>query len=249
VKNILKYCSIFIVISFISCAKDDLSNSSIVGSGIPDSFFVANLEAPSNNKTCETGTSISDTKSEVVFTWTDSIDTDFTADRFIFQLVITNLNTNIAINKTALIANTAKAILDKGIPYSWKIITISVKEGFEVASSETWKFYLAGKGAVNYAPFPAELKTPKSGSTALIDDNGKVTFNWDGSDPDTGDTLRYTLYVDSIDGEQTPPLEQSNLSVKTLKVKLDSASIYYWRIETFDGSDSSYSFVYSFKTE
>ena len=233
-KNILKYCSIFIFISFISCAKDDLSNSSIVGSGIPDSFFVANLEAPSNNKTCETGTSISDTKSEVVFTWTDSIDTDFTADRFIFQLVI---------------ANTAKAILDKGIPYSWKIITISVKEGFEVANSETWKFYLAGKGAVNYAPFPAELKTPKSGSTALIDDNGKVTFNWDGSDPDTGDTLRYTLYVDSIDGEQTPPLEQSNLSVKTLKVKLDSASIYYWRIETFDGSDSSYSFVYSFKTE
>ena len=50
-RNILNW--IFIFISFISCAKDDLSNSSIVGSGIPDSFFVANLEAPSNNKTCE----------------------------------------------------------------------------------------------------------------------------------------------------------------------------------------------------
>ena len=99
----------------------------------------------------------------------------------------------------------------------------------------------AFNGAINIV-----TKELKSVST---DDNGKVTFIWDGSDPDTGDILRYTLYVDSIDGEQTPPLDQTNLSVKSLKLNLDPDSIYYWRIETSDGSDSSYSLVYSFRTE
>ena len=247
-RNILKYF-FFIVLSFISCSEDKSYGFSEVGSGLPDSYFEAQLIAPENNTTCETGTSVSDTKSEVVFTWTDLIDTDFSDERFNYHIVIKNLNTNIAITKSVLDNNTIKLNLDKGTPYSWKIITSSVVNGSKVAESETWKFYLAGKGAVNYAPFPAELKTPVPGSTVATDDNGKVTFIWDGSDPDTGDILRYTLYVDSIDGEQTPPLDQTNLSVKSLKLSLDPDSIYYWRIETSDGSDSSYSLVYSFRTE
>ena len=75
-----------------------------------------------------------------------------------------------------------------------------------------------------------------------------MTFTWDGSDPD-GDSLNYTLYVDATDGKQTPPTAQTDLTVKTLAVALDAATTYYWRVKTSDGTNSSYSIVYSFKTE
>jgi hypothetical protein len=76
-----------------------------------------------------------------------------------------------------------------------------------------------------------------------------VTFTWDGSDPDTGDTLTYTLYADKTDGKQTPPTAQTDLSVKTLAVALEAATTYYWRVKTSDGTNSSYSIIYSFKTQ
>ena len=73
------------------------------------------------------------------------------------------------------------------MPYSWNITSKSTASTTSTAS-DTWKFYLSGPGIVNYAPFPADLKTPASGSTVSRDGEGKVTFTWDGSDPD-GDRL------------------------------------------------------------
>jgi hypothetical protein len=138
--------------------------------------------------------------------------------------------------------------LDKGVPYSWYITSKSTAST-TTTKSDTWKFYLAGTGVVNYAPFPADLKTPASGSTVTRDGDGKVAFTWDGSDPDTGDTLTYTLYVDTTDGKQTPPAAQTDLTAKTASVALEAATTYYWRVKTSDGTNSSYSIVYSFKTQ
>ena len=70
---------------------------------------------------------------------------------------------------------------------------------------------------VNYAPFPADLTAPASGSTITLSE-GKATFTWDGSDPDSGDTLSYTVYVDTVDGKQTPTSALSNLSSETVDV-------------------------------
>ena len=202
----------------------------------------SSLTAPANNKTCETGTSVSDTKSEVTFTWGVSSATNT------YDLKVTNLDTSVITNKTALTSTSTKVTLDKGVPYSWNITSKSTASTTSTAS-DTWKFYLAGTGIVNYAPFPADLKTPASGSTVTRDGDGKVTFTWDGSDPDTVDTLTYTLYVDTTDGKQTPPSAQTDLSVKTLAVALEADTTYYWRVKTSDGTNSSYSIVYSFKTE
>ena len=202
----------------------------------------SSLTAPANNKTCETGTSVSDTKSEVTFTWGVSSATNT------YDLKVTNLDTSVITNKTALTSTSTKVTLDKGVPYSWNITSKSTASTTSTAS-DTWKFYLAGTGIVNYAPFPADLKTPASGSTVTRDGDGKVTFTWDGSDPDTGDTLTYTLYVDTTDGKQTPPSAQTDLSVKTLAVALEAATTYYWRVKISDGANASYSLVYPFKTE
>ena len=199
------------------------------------------LSAPANNKTCETGTSVSSTQSDVDFTWGVSADTDS------YDLKITDLNSNVATNKTGLTTTSTKVTLDKGVPYSWTVTSKSTKSSV-TTPSDTWKFYLAGTGVANYAPFPADLKAPSSGSTVKRTD-GKATFTWEGSDPDSGDTLAYTLYVDTTDGKQTPSSAQTDLSVLTLDVALDAATTYYWRVKSSDGTNSSYSTVYSFKTE
>ena len=210
------------------------------GGGTSNPPGKATLTAPANNKTCETGTSVSDTQSEVTFTWTASANTNT------YDLKITNLNTSTITNKTGLTSTTTKVTLDKGVPYSWNITSKSTSSTTSTAS-DTWKFYLAGTGITNYAPFPADLKSPRFGSTVSRDGDGKVTFTWDGSDPDTGDTLSYALYVDTTDGKQTPPDDQKGLSVKTLDVALDAATTYYWRVKTSDGTNISYYIIYFFK--
>ena len=244
--NLLKYFSFLFTLTLISCGGgggDDGGANNGGGGGGPvvNPPGKSTLTAPANSETCETGTSVSATQSEVTFTWTASSDTNT------YDLKITNLNTSVVINRTALTSTSTKVTLDKGVPYSWNITSKSTASTTTTAS-DTWKFYLLGPGIVNYAPFPADLKTPASGSTVTRDGDGKVTFTWDGSDPD-GDSLNYTLYVDTTDGKQTPPTAQTDLTVKTLAVALDAATTYYWRVKTSDGTISSYSIVYSFKTE
>ena len=243
--NILKYFTFLFTLTLISCGGgggDDGGGSGGGGGNVINPPGKSTLTAPANNKTCETGTSVSDTKGEVTFTWGASADTNT------YDLKITDLNSSTITNKAGLSTTTTKVTLDKGVPYSWNITSKSTASTTTTAS-DTWKFYLAGTGIVNYAPFPADLKTPASGSTITRDGDGKVAFTWDGSDPDTGDTLTYTLYVDTTDGKQTPPAAQTDLTEKTASVALEAATTYYWRVKTSDGINSSYSIVYSFKTE
>ena len=243
--NILKFFTFLFTLTLTSCGGGGGEEGSSGGGDPPPVINPpgkSTLTAPANNKTCETGTSVSDTKSDVTFTWGASADTNT------YDLKITDLNSNSVTNKTALTTTTTKATLDKGVPYSWNITSKSTASSTNTAS-DTWKFYLAGTGIVNYAPFPADLKTPASGSTITRDGDGKVAFTWDGSDPDTDDTLTYTLYVDTTDGKQTPATALSNLTEKTASVELAAATTYYWRVKTSDGVNSSYSIVYSFKTE
>tara|TARA_B100001059_G_scaffold53701_1_gene48071 strand:- start:433 stop:1131 length:699 start_codon:yes stop_codon:yes gene_type:complete len=200
------------------------------------------LISPENVQTCETGVSISDTQSEVTFSWSESEYTDY------YDLNITNLNSNSVIWSSKNKLTSDKVILVKGQPYSWKVNTRN-SEVSDITSSDTWKFYLGGLGVINYAPYPAALLAPNNSATVERNSNGEISFTWEGSDPDDGDDLVYTLYVDTIDGKQTPSTSLSDLSVKTLNVALDPGTTYYWRIKTFDGKNNSYSVVRSFKTK
>ena len=200
------------------------------------------LTAPASGKVCETGSSTSETKSNVDFSWQASSNTNS------YDLQVTNLNTSTAINKTGLTSTNTTVELDKGQPYMWKVISKNTSTT-QTGTSSSWKFYLAGQGIKNYAPFPADLKTPKSGSTISRSSEGKITFTWEGSDPDQNDELKYTLYVDKTDGKQSPASDLTNISAKTADVTLDAATLYYWRVKTSDGTNSSFSTVYSFRTQ
>ena len=104
--NILKYFSFLFTLTLISCGGgggDDGGGSGGGGGGnVINPPGKSTLTAPANNKTCETGTSVSDTQSEVTFTWGASADTNT------YDLRITNLNTSVAINKTGVSTTTTK---------------------------------------------------------------------------------------------------------------------------------------------
>ena len=243
---ILRFFSFLFVSILLSCGGgggDDPGGGGGGGGGgpTPTPPGKATLVAPANNKTCETGTSISSTQSTVTFSWNASANTNT------YDVRITNLNTSVATNKNGISTTSTTATLNKGVPYSWRV-TSKNTTSTTTTPSDLWKFYLAGDGVVNYAPFPAELKTPASGSTISLTD-GKATFSWEGTDPDANDTLTYTLYVDTVDGKQTPSTSLSNLSDESVDVELEAATTYYWRVKTSDGTNASYSIVYSFKTQ
>jgi len=196
------------------------------------------LVAPLNAKTCEEGTNTTATQSTVTFSWNSASDTES------YELRITNLNTSEVITQTGITATSATVTLTRGIPYSWSIT--SKNKGATTTVSDTWKFYLAGVGVTNYAPFPAAAVSPLPGTT-VTPTNGKVTLTWDTSDVDGG-SLTHTLYFDTVDGKQTPLTANSNLTVKTKEVSVAANTIYYWRVVTSDGSNTATSVVYSFKT-
>ena len=237
-----KLIYLFLVIIIASCSGSDGDGGGGDPPPPPQPPGSVTLTAPANGKVCETGTSISDSKSNVDFSWEASSNTST------YDLQITNLNTSSVVNKTGLTTINTTVDLEKGQPYSWKVISKNASTT-QTGTSSSWKFYLAGEGIKNYAPFPADLKTPNSGSTVSRSSDGKITFTWEGADPDQGDELKYTLYVDKTDGKQTPSSDLTNLSAKTADVALDGDSTYYWRIKTSDGTNSSFSLIYSFKTE
>lgn len=196
------------------------------------------LSAPEKNKTCEPGAVISDTQREVAFSWTSSANTES------YDMTITDLNTNTVTTVAGLTGTSTKVNLNKGTPYSWKLTSKSTKTT-QTGTSETWNFYLAGTGVSNFAPFPATIISPMPG-TAVTPKAGKVTLSWTGSDPEN-DKLTYTVYLDTIDGKQTPSAALTNITANSVEVLVEAGKVYYWRIKTSDGSNSSTTITYQFK--
>lgn len=239
-----RYCIYLLIISgLISCAQpvDPTPTPTPPTPPTPtvNNPGVAALSSPAKNKTCEDGVSLTASTAEVTFTWAASTDTES------YDLVITDLNSNVSTTQSGITAVSKKVTLTKAVPYSWRVISKSTKTT-NTSTSETWNFYLAGAGISNFAPFPATIIAPK---TAIISPvNGKVTLSWAGSDPEN-DALTYTVYFDKVDGKQDPPAAQKNITAKTIDIAVEVGQVYYWRIKTSDSQNSSYTIVYQFKVQ
>ena len=199
----------------------------------------ASLTLPENNKPCETG-EVSGATASVIFTWSTGEDTET------FDLSITNSDTNQVTNRTNLTATTATVPLTRGHRYQWKVT--SKNKGTQTTASDTYKFYLAGDGEENAAPFSAEAITPQPGSSVTASENNTVTLEWEAADPDN-DTLTYTLHIDTVDGRQEATEENTGLTTNTKEVAVESGTIYYWSVTTSDGSISVTSDVFSFRVD
>ena len=229
-KNYKHFTSFILVLLLVHCQKTEQ----------PVDPGVANLISPVDKETCLDGVSINDTQSNVTFVW------DTATDALSYELEIANLltqSTQVYTSDT----NELSIALSKAEPYSWLVRSVG-ETGTAPSVSDPWKFYLAGDAVVNYAPFPAELITPRSGANTTPDINNLVILRWAADDVDN-DLNRFEVYLDAVDGT-TLNQEVAYLAQETqLEVEVENNTVYYWKIVAIDlnGNQSS-SGVYTFRT-
>ncbi|WP_345951957.1 hypothetical protein ABDD95_11075 [Mucilaginibacter sp. PAMB04274] len=194
------------------------------------------LVTPAQNQVCTQGTVISASQSTVNFKW------DAAANADSYELTLKNLLTGVVITQTTLLPQT-DVILSRNTPFSWSVTAKSAKASL-IAQSDIWKFYNAGSGTTNYAPFPAEIISPALGQTVNAV-NSKISLTWKGTDADN-DISYYDVYLSTT---AVPALLQSGVAPMSLtNVNVTANSTYYWKIITYDAQgNSSDSGVYSFK--
>jgi len=207
---------------------------------LPADPGVANLISPVDKETCLDGVSINDTQSNVNFVWGTA------TGALSYELEIANLLTQ----STQLFSsdtNELSIALSKAEPYSWSVRSIG-ETGTTPSVSDPWKFYLAGDAVVNYAPFPAELITPRSGANTTPDINNLVILRWTADDVDD-DLNRFEVYLDTTDGTTLNQEIAYQAQETQLEVEVENNTVYYWKIVAIDlnGNQSS-SGVYTFRT-
>jgi len=223
----------FGIIAFAGCDKEN------PGPGIRSATPAeVQLVFPLKNSECNEGRYVTNTESTIPFEWRDVEDGEM------YELHVTNLSTSEK-NSFTTTQDTISIVLQRATAYSWYVeADISGRDSSSV--SEVWKFYNSGDGIQNYAPFPAEILSPKNSTTITVS-GGTVTLDWEGSDIDD-DIVGYDVYF----GTANPPailandLSQSQLT----NVNVTTGNIYYWNVITIDayGSESE-SGVYQFKVE
>ena len=134
-----------------------------------------------------------------------------------------------------------------GTPYRWLVKAIGAPETLP-SESQSWKFYLASEGVVNYAPFPPELLTPESGSTATVVD-GVIQLSWEASDVDN-DLDHFEVRMDTDNGSTLVTELNYRATTTNTEVSAQQNQTYYWEIIAVDSNgNTSKSGVYSFRTQ
>jgi hypothetical protein len=193
---------------------------------------------PDKDSGCTTGTNVTTAKSTIVFKWNTSPNTDS------YEVTLKDMKSGTT-TKHASTINQLSLELSRGIPYSW-YVTSKSNSVDKTAVSETWKFYNAGDGTINYAPFPAEAVNPINGDI-MNAVNGKITLDWNAIDIDN-DIASYDVYFGT---ETTPPSFKVDLTESVLtSVPVTIGSIYYWYIISKDKlGNTSKSEIFTFSVK
>lgn len=228
----LFYTTFFFLL--LACSAEEQSEETI--DLLPGLF---NLLYPENGSACLDGSIINDTQSKITFLWNASQNANE------YEVEIINLNDNYS-QKMLSMDRSLEVVLKHGEPYAW---TVTAFVDDASITSKEWKFYLAGNGIVNYAPFPPELISPRPSARVNLNSNGQVMLNWTSSDVD-GDLETYELYMDQNDGST---LIQTFTEVEnTIEIGIDADPdiTYLWKVLAIDrDGNSSSSGVYSFVTQ
>jgi hypothetical protein len=212
---------IYIALALLAVGCGGAGNSS---DPTPDPPTKTLLISPEKDAVCNQGTVISATQSSVTLKWNAATNTDS------YDVAVKNLLTGLSTTQSTTQTQLA-VTLSTNTPYSWTVTSKSTKVT-TTAASDTWKFYNAGPGTVSYAPYPAELLTPKNGE-AVAPVNGNVTLTWKGSDVDN-DIVSYDVYLSNL---PTPALYKSDVTATTLDVPAKPDC--YWRIVTKDSKGNT----------
>lgn len=223
------FLTLIAIIILNSCAKSGLEE-------FPpeDTLDKATLVAPAKDAVCISGSTISSTTSSVTFDW------DEVSGATKFELHLKNLLTG-----TTSSHNTEKSELqvdlNKSTPYSW-FVTSFASGSSATTNSEVWKFYNAGEGVENFAPFPAENIFPTE-NAAIDYSSDYITLKWSSADTDN-DMDNFDVYF----GETSSLLKVGNTQpeINEFKVTVYKGKSYTWQIITNDkmGNSSSSNLFY-----
>jgi hypothetical protein len=185
------------------------------------------LSLPNNNEACANGTILSPTLSTILFKWKASQSVDS------YELTIKNLESGVTTTHTTN-ALELPVTLTRNTPYSWFVTSKSSKTN-TTAQSEVWKFFNVGEALSFYAPFPADMVSPKM-AQRITPTAGKITLDWTGSDVDN-DIVNYDVYLGTT---ANPLLIKSNQVESILSdVAINNATTYYWRVITRDSKGNT----------
>jgi hypothetical protein len=221
----MRRCIFFILLILIisGCIKKKSATSSTTTTtvAVPGK---PTLTTPANNSICISGTTVSLTESQVLFTWSSTVNTNS------FDLVLKNLLTN-----TSTTTNTtdtkATVTLTRNTPYSW-YVSAKQNSSTTTTQSDTWKFYNSGAGTISYAPFPAEIVAPTYGQM-IAAVNNKVDLSWKGSSVDNN----ITGYNVCFGTGTNPPIIKTGVTDTFLSgVVVTTNTTYYWRVITVDSN-------------
>ena len=195
------------------------------------------LVFPERNSECTTGQSLGPTTSQVEFRWQLADNTDS------YELRVTNTNTGTTQTITTT-SNSARLPIAKGEQFSWLVRSKNV-EVEQTVSSEVWSFYNEGS-RTTFAPFPAEIVSPRMSENVFKDINNEVVLSWTGSDLDN-DISNFEIYF-SVETTPDNLVGTVSSSANSLKVSVASNTVYYWNVVTKDSEgNASQSGIYSFK--
>ena len=207
---------------------------------VPINPSAPTLISPVNDETCLDGTSINDSQSNVDFRWSSA------ANALSYELVVTNLLTQSSQTYPAT-SNQTTVALTKAEPYSWSVKSIG-EIGSIPSLSTQWKFYLAGDAVINYAPFPSELISPRSGANVTPDINKLIELNWNALDVDD-DLAQFEVYLDKSDATTLIKTLEFQTEEVSIEVEVENNTTYFWKIIAIDtNQNNSSSGVYSFRT-
>lgn len=219
----MRRCIIFILLILVisGCKKKRSTTDSTTTTTIPGK---PTLTTPANNAICISGTTVSLTESQVLFTWSSTANTNS------YDLVLKNLLTN-----TSTTTNTtdtkATVTLTRNTPYSW-YVSAKQNSSTTTTQSDTWKFYNSGAGTISYAPFPAEIIAPTYGQI-IAAVNNKVDLSWKGSSVDNNITGYNVCFGTSTN----PPIIKTGVTDSFLSsVAVTTNTTYYWRVITVDSN-------------
>lgn len=192
---------------------------------------------PENNETCEPGVILNDSLAILELQWTKTKNTDY--------YDITLIDNESGELQTFSSSNISQeVVLLRAKSYSWNVMSYNARSD-SYAESDNYQFYLEGIQVKNVAPTAPTLLTPESGKTISA---GEVLFSWSASTDPDGDSLLYTLYLDTVDGYQEPPISQVGLAGTGISRTLEAGQQYYFRVEVSDGLISASSEIRSFRT-
>ncbi|MEO9893383.1 hypothetical protein [Aurantibacter sp.] len=225
--------SLLLLVVLTACpgSKDDGSNSNPIGD--PGSVT---LVFPENNSECTKGDAVNDLQSAITFMWEASQNADS------YEVNIKNLE-NGDTQKTEVTTNESIITLKSNTPYEWFVVTRS-NNSDAMPVSATWKFYNAGEGVTNYAPFPASVVSPRRGESVAA--MTATTLEWQGSDVDN-DIAEFEVLFGTV---ATPSTNIGATSQSSMSANVISGQTYYWQVITKDNvGNTSQSEVFDFKVQ